>query len=82
MHVPQKRTDIDAGSGGFEPIIQVGSVVVSFKDFGRSGPRDFILIISLIVSPAKNILKSITKRLFNSITMGRYERNIYLYYER
>jgi hypothetical protein len=24
---------------GFEPIILVGSVVVSFKDFGRRGPK-------------------------------------------
>jgi hypothetical protein len=24
---------------GFEPIILVGSVVVSFKDFGRGGPK-------------------------------------------
>jgi hypothetical protein len=27
------------GSVGFEPIIQVGSVIVSFKDFGRVGPK-------------------------------------------
>ena len=24
---------------GFEPIILVGSVIVSFKDFGRVGPK-------------------------------------------
>jgi hypothetical protein len=60
----------------------VGSVVVSFKDFGLVGPKGLHIDNFINVSPAKNILKSITKRLFNSITMGKYERNIYLYYKR
>ena len=30
---------IFSGPGGFEPIMLVGSVVVSFKDFGRVGPK-------------------------------------------
>ena len=33
------RHEIVVGSVGFEPIMLVGSVVVSFKDFGRVGPK-------------------------------------------